>query len=237
MTVINKSTENFGSKIFAGWRHAAGESWTDYVDHEFVRGLGDGSLPRSAFMAYLIQDYIFLIHFSRAWALAIVKSETPEQMRGAAATVNALINDEIKLHVGICAREGITEAQLLDATEEPENLAYTRYVMDAGLSGDLLDLLATLAPCVFGYADIGYRLSQCHDTTALYREWIDTYDSDDYKPVCASVASLIEQVAYSKLGDEPELNPRWLLLCKRFKTATQLEANFWSMGLRLGISG
>ena len=82
-------------------------------------------------MAYLIQDYIFLIHFSRAWALAIVKSETPEQMRGAAATVNALINDEIKLHVGICAREGITEAQLLDATEEPENLAYTRYVMDA----------------------------------------------------------------------------------------------------------
>jgi thiaminase/transcriptional activator TenA len=237
MTVINKSTENFGSKIFAGWRHAAGESWTDYVDHEFVRGLGDGSLPRSAFMAYLIQDYIFLIHFSRAWALAIVKSETPEQMRGAAATVNALINDEIKLHVGICAREGITEAQLLDATEEPENLAYTRYVMDAGLSGDLLDLLATLAPCVFGYADIGYRLSQCHDTTSLYREWIDTYDSDDYKPVCASVASLIEQVAYSKLGDEPELNPRWLLLCKRFKTATQLEANFWSMGLRLGISG
>ena len=237
MTVINKSTGNFGSKIFAGWRHAAGESWSDYVDHEFVRGLGDGSLPRPAFMAYLIQDYIFLIHFSRAWALAIVKSETPEQMRGAAATVNALINDEIQLHVGICAREGITEAQLLQAKEEPENLAYTRYVMDAGLSGDLLDLLATLAPCVFGYSDIGYRLSECHDTTTLYREWIDTYHSDDYKPVCVSVASLIEQVAYSKLGDKPELNPRWPVLCSRFKTATQLEANFWSMGLRLGNSG
>jgi thiaminase/transcriptional activator TenA len=237
MTVIKKSTENFGSKTFAGWRDAAGESWSDYVDHEFVQRLGDGSLPRSAFIAYLIQDYIFLIHFSRAWALAIVKSETPEQMRGAAATVNALINDEVQLHVGICAREGITEVQLLQATEEPENLVYTRYVMDTGLSGDLLDLLATLAPCVFGYADIGYRLSQCHDTPALYREWIDTYHSDDYKPVCVSVASLIEQVAYSKLGDKPELNPRWPVLCNRFKTATQLEANFWSMGLRLGNSG
>lgn len=236
MTVIDKSIDDFRSKIFAGWRHAAGTAWPDYVDHEFVRGLGNGSLPRSAFIDYLIQDYIFLIHFSRAWALAIVKSETPEQMRGAAATVNALINEEIQLHVRICAREGITEVQLLQAKEEQENLAYTRYVMDAGLSGDLLDLLATLAPCVFGYADIGYRLSQCHDTTALYREWIDTYHSDDYKPICVSVASLIEQVAYAKLGAQPEQNSRWSVLCHRFKTATRLEVSFWSMGLRLGNS-
>lgn len=234
MTIIDKTSEDFGSKVFASWRHAAGPSWFNYVDHPFVRGLGDGSLKHSAYIAYLIQDYIFLLHFSRAWALAVVKSETPEQMRCAAATVNALINEEIQLHVGVCAREGITEQQLLEAPEEPENLAYTRYVMDTGLSGDLLDLLATLAPCVFGYAEIGYRLSQCHDTKPHYREWIDTYHSDDYKPVCISVASLIEQVAYAKLGSQPEQNPRWSVLCQRFKTASELEANFWSMGMRLG---
>jgi thiaminase/transcriptional activator TenA len=237
MTVIDKRMENFGSKVFAAWRDAAGASWIDYVDHPFVRGLGDGSLKRSAYIAYLIQDYIFLLHFSRAWALAVVKSDTPDQMRSAAATVNALINEEIQLHVAVCAREGITEQHLLQATEEPENLAYTRYVMDAGLSGDLLDLLATLAPCVFGYAEIGYRLSQCHDTTPLYREWIDTYHSDDYKLVCISVATLIEQVTFAKLGNQPEDNPRWPVLCQRFEKATQLEAGFWSMGIRLGDVG
>jgi len=231
---VMQSTD-YGSPVFAAWRQAAGETWLNYIDHEFVRGLGDGSLPREAFMAYLIQDYIFLLHFSRAWAMAVVKAETATQMRTAAATVNALINDEIQLHTGICQREGISEAQLLKATEAPENIAYTRYVMDSGLGGDLLDLLSSLTPCVFGYHAIGLNLVNCNDTTPLYREWIDTYSDSDYAGVCEAVAALIEDVASEKLGPIPEQNPRWKGLCKRFETATQLEIGFWQMGLRLGI--
>ena len=168
--MLETTIPDYDSPVFAGWRSASGDTWRQYIEHEFVLGLEDGSLPRSAFIAYLIQDYIFLLHFSRAWALAVVKAETAAQMRTAAATVNALINEEIQLHLQVCAREGISEAQLLEATEASENIAYTRFVMDAGLSGDLLDLLAALAPCVFGYHEIGLRLAGSHDTTALYRE-------------------------------------------------------------------
>lgn len=226
---------DYGSPVFAAWRETAGLAWSDYIDHEFVRGLGDGSLPREAFMAYLIQDYIFLMHYSRAWAMAVVKAETVTQMRTAAATVNALINDEIQLHVGICEREGISDRQLLEATEAPENIAYTRYVMDSGLCGDLLDLLAALAPCVFGYHQIGLRLADCQNTTPLYREWIDTYCEPEYAGLCDVVAALIEEVVHDKLGDNPQQNPRWEGLCHRFETATRLEVNFWQMGLRLGL--
>jgi hypothetical protein len=41
MTIIDKSTGDFGSKIFASWRHAAETSWVNYVDHPFVRGPGN----------------------------------------------------------------------------------------------------------------------------------------------------------------------------------------------------
>lgn len=225
---------DYDSPIFDGWRAAAGENWSKYIEHEFVLGLGNGNLPREAFIAYLIQDYIFLLHFSRAWAMAIVKAETATQMRTAAATVNALINEEIQLHVQICAREGITESQLLAADEMAENIAYTRFVIDSGLSGDLLDLLAALAPCVFGYHEIGLLLADSKDTTPLYREWIDTYRDAEYRAVCESVALLIEDVAHAKLGDLPQSNPRWERLCQRFETATCLEIDFWQMGLRLG---
>lgn len=227
---------DYGSPVYAGWRDAAGNDWQAYVDHAFVRGLGDGSLPRPAFIAYLIQDYIFLLHFSRAWAMAVVKSETPEQMRSSAATVNALINEEVQLHVKICEREGISEAQLAEAEEASENLAYTRYVMDAGLSGDLLDLLAALMPCVMGYGEIGLALADSPDTTPLYREWIDTYSADEYQQVCVTAGQLLEQVALAKLGEQPMNNPRWPTLCKHFATAARLEANFWQMGLRLGAA-
>ncbi|SEK55074.1 hypothetical protein SAMN04488526_0860 [Jannaschia helgolandensis] len=38
--------------------------------------------------------------------------------------------------------EGISEAELFAAREASQNLAYTRYVLDAGHSGDFLDLMA-----------------------------------------------------------------------------------------------
>jgi thiaminase/transcriptional activator TenA len=225
---------NYGSRTYEAWRASAGNAWQLYIDHEFVVGLGDGSLPRAAFMAYLIQDYIYLLHYSRAWALAVVKSENAAQMRLAAATVNALINEEILLHVRICEREGISEQSLREAQEASENVAYSRYIMDAGFSGDLLDLLAALAPCVFGYAEIGARLKNCNNTTSLYREWIDTYAAADYAASCQAVAELIEQVVRVKLGTEPHSSPRWASLCQRFTTVTLLEVDFWSMGIRLG---
>lgn len=218
-------------KTFELWRNAAGDNWCGYTDHAFVRGLADGSLPKAAFVHYLTQDYVFLFHFSRAWALAITKAGSVEEMRLCAATVNALINEEIALHIKVCADAGISEPELLAAEEQPENLAYTRYVLEAGYSGDFLDLMATLAPCVFGYGEIGRTLKEIHGKTP-YQDWIDTYSGDDYQSVCAEVGALIDQAVADRLGPNPAESPRWGSLCQHFDIATRLEIGFWDMGLR-----
>ncbi|MEM1344764.1 MAG: TenA family protein [Pseudomonadota bacterium] len=215
---------------FAAWREGAGALWPAYTHHAFVRGLGDGSLPRACFLHYLTQDYVFLIHFSRAWALAVTKADTVEEMRLAAGTVNGLINDEIALHVRTCAEAGIDEATLFAAEERPENLAYTRYVLDAGHSGDLLDLLAALAPCVMGYGEIGTHLGEAA-TSDTYRDWIDTYAGADYQGLCVDVGQLIDGAAQRRLGEAPQSSPRWPALQARFDMAARLEAGFWDMGL------
>ena len=216
---------------FAGWRAAAGEDWSAYVAHPFVQGLGDGSLPRAAFLHYLRQDYVFLIHFSRAWALAVTKAETVEEMRLASGTVDSLINEEISLHVGICAKAGISEADLFATEERPENLAYTRYVLDAGHSGDLLDLLAALAPCVMGYGEIGTTLAASR-TSDVYANWIGSYAEEVYQRICIDVGALIDGAVARRIGDAPQSSPRWDALCARFRMATRLEAGFWDMGLK-----
>lgn len=217
-------------QAFTAWRASAPGLWRDYTQHAFVKGLGDGSLPHTAFLHYLKQDYVFLIHFSRAWALAVTKSEHVDEMRLAAGTVNALINDEIALHLQICAQAGISEETLLSTQERAANLAYTRYVLDAGHSGDLLDLLATLAPCVMGYGEIGLALKATAASEA-YAPWIDTYAGAEYQQVCENVGALIDTVAARRLGDVPENSPRWPGLCARFAKATELEVGFWDMGL------
>ena len=92
---------------FALWSAAAGEGWRDYTQHAFVEGLRDGSLAREAFLRYLVQDYLFLVHVARAWALGVTKAETLDEMRACAATVHALINEEMRLHIETCAAEGL----------------------------------------------------------------------------------------------------------------------------------
>ncbi len=39
---------------FPALRDAAGTVWRDYTHHAFVEGLRDGSLPRAAFLGYLV---------------------------------------------------------------------------------------------------------------------------------------------------------------------------------------
>ncbi len=221
------TTPDYG-KTFALWRGGASAAWQDYTRHAFVEGLGDGTLPRAAFLHYLVQDYVFLVHFSRAWSLGVVKSETLDEMKICAGTVDALVNHEMALHVKTCAAEGIDEATLFAAREEVENLAYTRYVLDAGLQGDFLDLMAALAPCVFGYGEIGLRLT----AGGPYSDWINTYKDPEYQQVCEAVGTMLDGAVARRLGDSPKASPRWAVLQDRFTTATELEVGFWSMGMR-----
>lgn len=218
-------------RAFALWREAAQPAWDGCTRHAFVEGLSDGSLPRASFLHYLRQDYVFLFHFARAWALAAAKSETLDEMRLSAATVAGLADGEMALHVQLCAREGIGIDALAATEEAPENLAYTRYVLEAGYSGSLLDLLAALAPCVLGYGEIGLRLAREADDTP-YREWIDTYAGDEYQTVCRDVGMLIDAAVERRLGSRFAAAPRWERLAARFRDATRLEIGFWDMGFR-----
>lgn len=217
---------------FSLWRAGCDEAWHEYTHHPFVEGLRDGTLPHSKFVHYLIQDYVFLVHFARAWSLAVIKAETLHEMKICAGTVEALVSHEMALHVKTCAAEGIDEATLFAAAEAFETLAYTRYVMDAGLQGDFLDLMAALAPCCFGYGEIGLRLAQTATADTPYRDWIDTYADGQYQSVMTTIGQMIDDAVMRRLGAAPEQAARWGQLQSRFTTATRLEAAFWDMGLR-----
>ncbi|MEM9497782.1 MAG: TenA family protein [Pseudomonadota bacterium] len=223
------TTPDYGP-AFASLRQAAGSHWRDYTHHAFVEGLRDGTLPRAAFLHYLRQDYVFLMHFSRAWALAIVKAQRFEEMIAAAETVNALLCEEIRLHIGICEDAGISQSELFATQERAENAAYTRFVMDAGFSGDYLTLLSALAPCVLGYGEIGARLLR-DKSSDTYADWIDTYGGADYQASCGTVGALMQDALVHRYGQSYTELPVWRGLCDTFAVATRLEVGFWQMGL------
>src|SRR5208282_5926036 len=106
-----------GNTLFDRLVAAAGATWPAYTRHDFVLRLAKGDLPEAAFRHYLIQDYLFLLHFARAWGLAIYKSDTLAEMRRAQALVAATLDVEIGLHVEYCRSWGLSEKTM---TTEPE---------------------------------------------------------------------------------------------------------------------
>lgn len=204
--------------------------WDDYINHAFVQQLAAGSLPPKCYAHYLQQDFLFLKQYARAWALAIYKSETLEQMRANLPAVQGLLDVEIGLHIAYCAQWGLDEEQLQAVPEATATVAYTRYVLDCGQSGDQLDLHVALAPCSLGYAQIGRQLSANADATAQdnpYQDWIDMYSGEGYQ---ASAKSHLDYLN-TLLQDLPSDSPRWPRLQHIFATATRMEVAFWQQGL------
>ncbi len=212
--------------LFGRLVSGAPEAWRAYTEHAFVRGLGDGSLPRAAFQRYLIQDYLFLIHFCRAYGLAIYKTSDLAEMRGFQATLDAILNHEMALHIAYSAEWGLTERDLVATPEHPTNLAYTRFVLDCGLAGDLLDLTVALSPCVVGYAVIAQRLAKTAAAQTPYRKWIDAYAATDYQAVADGAIALLDRLDARRGGAARHPD-----LVGLFARACQLEADFWQMGL------
>ena len=215
--------------LFARLKAASAAPWKAYTEHAFVYALADATLPETCFRHYLIQDYLFLIHFARAYGLAVFKADTLADIRHAAAGLSAMVDQEMGLHVAYCRRWQLEEADMAAALEADATIAYTRFVLERGLAGDLLDLYVALAPCVVGYAEIGRRLKKA-PTTRLddnpYGDWIEMYASSEYQEVAAAHVAQMDRLMKRRGG--PGRMPS---LEGLFRQATRLEEAFWQMGL------
>ncbi|KAJ4377420.1 ATP-dependent RNA helicase dbp2 [Neocucurbitaria cava] len=156
--------------------------WKQYTRHEFVQRMADGSLPIDNFKYYMIQDYLFLIQFARANALAAYKSSSlPDIGRSVQQVVT--LQEEIKLHIEFCKEYGLEVADIEGQEEDQATTAYTRFVLDIGQSQDWLALQIAMLPCLIGYGIIAKRLFEDPNTLregSKYWKWVENYVAQEY---------------------------------------------------------
>jgi thiaminase/transcriptional activator TenA len=216
--------------LFERLKSDAKSDWDAYIRHPFVLGLGDGSLQKASFQHYLVQDYLFLIEFARAYAIGVYKAPNPDEMRKAADGMHAILN-ETSLHLTLCAEWGLSREAVEKTAEARATVAYTRFVQEAGLRGDMLDLVVALSPCVVGYAEIGSALAASGtglDGGNPYAPWIREYAGEGYQAVAQASLAQIDRLAALSLTEA-----RYPRLLETFRQATRLEADFWQMGIEL----
>ncbi|MBT5894719.1 MAG: TenA family protein, partial [Rhodospirillaceae bacterium] len=180
------------SGLFERLKTHSHDDWQAYTQHDFVRQLAAGTLPEAAFRHYLGQDYLFLIHFARAYALAAYKTTDLAEMRAAIASVDGILNTEMALHVDYCQGWGLDRTAMAALPEAKATMAYTRFVLECGLAGDSLDLYVALSPCVVGYGEIAAALAVDPATVKdgnPYATWIEMYAGADYQAVAVDAVA------------------------------------------------
>ncbi len=114
--------------------------WSDSADvaadvlaHPFVRGIGDGSLPKEAFAGYIAQDAFFLESFARAYALALARSTDTTTLL-TLADLLAGVRQELGLHASYAGSWGI---DMVGVEPLPATLAYTEFLLATAATQDL----------------------------------------------------------------------------------------------------
>lgn len=193
--------------------------------HPFVTGVGDGTLPVKKFQYYVIQDYAYLIDYSRVLALASARAPRLEDMSWFAGLLDETLNVEMALHRSFCEEFGIG-AQALEATAaSPTTVAYTSFLLKTAHQGSFGELVASLLPCQWGYWEIGDHLLRqgLPKQAPLYARWIEMYTSEEF----AALAHHIRDMT-GRIGDEA--GPAELAaMGQAYLTSVRLERQFWGM--------
>jgi thiaminase/transcriptional activator TenA len=205
-------------------RQHAAPIWEADLKHPFVRGIADGSLPTEKFKFYLIQDYLFLLDYSRVFAHGVVKAPDEATMALFSQLLNETLNTEMDLHRGYCEKFGISAAEMETAPMAPTTHAYTRHILHVAQIGTLADVIAGVLPCQWGYAEIGTTLAeQGGSPEPLYQEWIDMYASPEFLALGERLRNLLNEITSESSPTEKER------LQKHFLFSSRYEYLFWEM--------
>ncbi|MDO4516309.1 MAG: thiaminase II [Bacillota bacterium] len=210
---------------------AAAPIWQACLDHPFVTGIGDGSLPVEKFRHFMLQDYLYLFDYARVFALGVVKARDPELMRTFAQNVDAILGGEMNIHRAYMARLGITEEQVFQVKPSLDNLSYTNYMLSVANAGGPMEIVAAILACSWSYAEIGQALAARPGAAEhpFYGEWIRGYASEDYAATNQALIQLMDRLATDATEEQIAYLTDIFVNCSRY------ELGFWDMSWELRL--
>ncbi|MFQ5850942.1 MAG: thiaminase II [Candidatus Binatia bacterium] len=208
----------------------ADKIWRAIYAHPFLRELHAGTLPMDRFIHFILQDYLYLLDFAQVLCLGGAKSPNLGTLE--ILTRHALIAVEVErsFHTAFGRRLGFSQRRLNTTPKGPITEAYTRHLQAVAYGGSLGEIVAALLPCYWIYGEIGKRLYKHRPKNPkVYREWIETYASEEYwRPVREQIR-LADQLGARAKSDEKKMMLAHFLLSSRY------EFLFWDQAYGLEV--
>ena len=191
------------------------------LEHPFLQGLTDGTLPHDAFRHFVVQDSHYLRDYARALAVCAAKAPTEEDVRAFADDAVGALSAEQGMHAEFLEVLG-------DAAEEvlPTTRAYTSYLLATVYGGSFAEGLAAVLPCYWIYARVGEALLAKSSPDPLYARWIATYGDESFQSVVRRVLQLADRIG-AELSEAERQRA-----VKHFAATARYEWMFWDAAWR-----
>ena len=202
------------------------EIWDGYLEHPFVKAIGEGSLDKEKFKNYLIQDYLYLKDYAKVFALGLVKARTMKEMKFYHGSIKGVLDDETAVHVNYLKGFGLSTEEVEEYKSELTTESYTNYMIGIALKGDLKDIAMTIMPCTWSYYYIGKHLYETYKENLkdnFYTPWIEGYASNEFREYTQEWIDYIDDIC----NDISEVKKERLK--DIFIKSSLYEMEFWNM--------
>ncbi|WP_309067437.1 bifunctional hydroxymethylpyrimidine kinase/phosphomethylpyrimidine kinase [Microbacterium sp.] len=186
----------------------------------FLRGLGEGTLDRGAFLWYLAQDALYLRDYSRVLAAASGLAPTPDEQAFWAGAAQGAIAAELQLHESWLTPEALEAVRPSETTT-----AYLDHLLACAARGDYAVLIAAVLPCFWLYQDVGIRLHALSHPEHLYRSWLDTYADETFAASTRRAIDIVTRAA-AAVGEHKRADMR-----EAFRVSSAHELAFFAAPL------
>ncbi|MDQ1733322.1 MAG: hypothetical protein QOK10_3481 [Pseudonocardiales bacterium] len=207
------------------WQHIQG-IYAAILEHPFVTGLTDGTLPPEAFQHYVLQDAHYLRDYARALAITAAKATSEDEVVQFCQDAAGAILVERSLHADFISGFGLTEAQAAATAVLPTTLAYSSYLLRVAHQGSYAEAVAAVLPCYWIYARVGEALLTGSSKDPLYRRWIETYGGEEFQQIVQRVLDVVD-----RLGQDLSDRDRSAFIEHVVRTS-QYEWMFWDAAWR-----
>lgn len=205
--------------------------WDAYLEHPFVKGIGEGWLDREKFKHYMKQDYVYLIEYARVFALGSAKAHDLKTMTTFANLLHGTLNFEMDLHRDYARKFNITPEELEATEPSATTTAYTSYMLNVSQRGGIENVTAAVLACAWSYNYIGKQLAKWPGALEheFYGNWVRMYSSEQFTQLANDCIDLVNELAKGKPERELDALEEIFLITNRF------EYMFWDMAESIGM--
>ena len=204
--------------------------------HPFVVSVRDGSIDVGTMRWYLEQDFLYLVHYGRAFKILSARVPVENAARHLTSCAEALSPTRLgKEAASAFAIAGLKYEDVMQAEQAPYTRLYTDHLLATACLDPYPSAMASLMPCPMTYQRLFsepepdgspppvMQSEPATESAKLCKAWVKHYGSKGYRAYVSKWEKIIDEVAEQASAAEQDA------MLKEFDLATRMEYMFWEM--------